>query len=228
MPAIVGAFCAHRGYSSLVEQQPDQAVGRGFESRYPTRCAKLSHRVNQASLRPPSVSDARQRLSSSALLLKLRSCRMALLCRARSSAALRKARRGAAGRSLGDSSHQFAIIKEVNVMFRRVLVGDNERVLLIRKSRFARYPRARRVLDFTLGRGIELERHNIKDSGVRRRVGGLHRESAARAGRALLHRCRDPRLAGGSGVPGWPPRARDRARQAACCTGAGRWMSRSN
>jgi regulator of protease activity HflC (stomatin/prohibitin superfamily) len=48
-------------------------------------------------------------------------------------------------------------------MFRRIVVGDNERVLMIRKRRFAG------ILDpgvywiFTLGRGLALERHNIRD-----------------------------------------------------------------
>jgi regulator of protease activity HflC (stomatin/prohibitin superfamily) len=47
-------------------------------------------------------------------------------------------------------------------MLRRVLVGDNERVLLIRNKRFADILAPGEYWIFTLGRGIELERHNIK------------------------------------------------------------------
>src|SRR5204863_949657 len=48
-------------------------------------------------------------------------------------------------------------------MLRRVLVGDNERVLLIRKKRFADILAPGEYWIFTLGRNIELERYNIKD-----------------------------------------------------------------
>src|SRR2546429_7081816 len=48
-------------------------------------------------------------------------------------------------------------------MLRRVLVGDNERVLLIRKKRFNDILVPGEYWIFTLGRGVELERHNIKD-----------------------------------------------------------------
>jgi regulator of protease activity HflC (stomatin/prohibitin superfamily) len=48
-------------------------------------------------------------------------------------------------------------------MLRRVLVGDNERVLLIRKKRFADILAPGEYWIFTLGRGVEFERHNIKD-----------------------------------------------------------------
>src|SRR6266568_3081362 len=48
-------------------------------------------------------------------------------------------------------------------MFRRILVGDNERVLLIRKKRFADILAPGEYWFFTLGRNIELERHNMKD-----------------------------------------------------------------
>ena len=47
-------------------------------------------------------------------------------------------------------------------MIRRILVGDNERVLLIRKRRFADILAPGEYFVFTLGRGIETERHNIK------------------------------------------------------------------
>jgi regulator of protease activity HflC (stomatin/prohibitin superfamily) len=47
-------------------------------------------------------------------------------------------------------------------MIRRVLVGDNERVILIRKKRFADILAPGEYWIFTLGRGIELERHNVK------------------------------------------------------------------
>ena len=49
-------------------------------------------------------------------------------------------------------------------MFRRILVGDNERVLVIRKRRFAGILAPGEYLMFTLGRGIEFERHNVKQS----------------------------------------------------------------
>jgi len=47
-------------------------------------------------------------------------------------------------------------------MFRRVLVGDNELVILIRKRRFAGILAPGEYFLFTLGRGVEIERHNIK------------------------------------------------------------------
>src|SRR5580765_6777599 len=47
-------------------------------------------------------------------------------------------------------------------MFRRIVVGDNERVLLIRKRRFAGILAPGEYFLFTLGRGIEIERHNIR------------------------------------------------------------------
>ncbi len=47
-------------------------------------------------------------------------------------------------------------------MFRRVLVGDNERVLLIRKKRFADILAPGEYWIFTLGQNVELERANVK------------------------------------------------------------------
>src|ERR1700736_2244826 len=47
-------------------------------------------------------------------------------------------------------------------MFRRVLVGDNERVLLIRKKRFADILAPGEYWIFTLGQDVALERYNIK------------------------------------------------------------------
>src|ERR1051326_889243 len=47
-------------------------------------------------------------------------------------------------------------------MFRRILVGDNERVVLIRKKRFADILVPGEYWIFTLGRHIEFERHNVK------------------------------------------------------------------
>src|SRR5271165_7018627 len=47
-------------------------------------------------------------------------------------------------------------------MFRRILVGDNERVLLIRKKRFADILAPGEYWIFMLGRHVELERHNTK------------------------------------------------------------------
>jgi len=47
-------------------------------------------------------------------------------------------------------------------MYRRILVGDNERVLLIRKKRLADILAPGEYWIFTLGRGIELQRHNIQ------------------------------------------------------------------
>ena len=46
-------------------------------------------------------------------------------------------------------------------MFRRVLVGDNERVILVRNKRFAEILAPGEYWIFTLGRGVELERHNV-------------------------------------------------------------------
>jgi hypothetical protein len=48
-------------------------------------------------------------------------------------------------------------------MFRRILVGDNERVFVIRKRRFAGILAAGEYWIFTLGRGVELERHNDRE-----------------------------------------------------------------
>jgi len=48
-------------------------------------------------------------------------------------------------------------------MMRRILVGDNERVLLIRKRRFADIFGPGEHWVFTLGQGVELERHNVKN-----------------------------------------------------------------
>ena len=50
-------------------------------------------------------------------------------------------------------------------MLRRILVGDNERVLLIRKRRFAEILGPGVYWIFTLGRDIETERHDIKNVG---------------------------------------------------------------
>jgi regulator of protease activity HflC (stomatin/prohibitin superfamily) len=47
-------------------------------------------------------------------------------------------------------------------MLRRILVGDNERVLVIRKRRFAEILGPGEYWMFTLGRSIELEFHNVK------------------------------------------------------------------
>jgi hypothetical protein len=48
-------------------------------------------------------------------------------------------------------------------MLRRILIGDNERVLAIRKRRFAEILEPGERWMFTLGRGIELERHNVRE-----------------------------------------------------------------
>src|SRR4051794_32631251 len=48
-------------------------------------------------------------------------------------------------------------------MFRRILVGDNERVFVIRKRRFAGILGPGEYWIFTLGRGVEFERHNVKE-----------------------------------------------------------------
>src|SRR5262249_29171012 len=54
-------------------------------------------------------------------------------------------------------------IKEVTRMLRRIFVGDNERVLLIRKKRLAEILGPGEYWIFTLGRFIEIERYNVKD-----------------------------------------------------------------
>lgn len=48
-------------------------------------------------------------------------------------------------------------------MLRRVLVGDNERVLLIRKKRLAEILGPGEYWIFTLGRFVEIERYNVKE-----------------------------------------------------------------
>ena len=48
-------------------------------------------------------------------------------------------------------------------MFRRIVVGDNERVVMVRKRRFAGILEPGVYWMFTLGRGIEFERHNTRD-----------------------------------------------------------------
>lgn len=48
-------------------------------------------------------------------------------------------------------------------MLRRILIGDNERVLVIRKRRFAEILEPGERWMFTLGQGIELERYNVRD-----------------------------------------------------------------
>jgi len=48
-------------------------------------------------------------------------------------------------------------------MFRRILIGDNERVLVLRKRRFEEILAPGERWMFTLGKGIELERYNVRD-----------------------------------------------------------------
>ena len=48
-------------------------------------------------------------------------------------------------------------------MFRPIVVGDNERVVVIRKRRFADILEPGVYWMFTLGRGVQLERHNTRD-----------------------------------------------------------------
>src|ERR1044071_2627373 len=48
-------------------------------------------------------------------------------------------------------------------MLRRILIGDNERVLVIRKRRFADILEPGERWMFTLGQGIELERYNVRE-----------------------------------------------------------------
>src|SRR6478736_9975923 len=48
-------------------------------------------------------------------------------------------------------------------MFRRILIGDNERVLVIRKRRFGEILEPGERWMFTLGRGIELDRRNVRE-----------------------------------------------------------------
>jgi hypothetical protein len=48
-------------------------------------------------------------------------------------------------------------------MLRRILIGDNERVLVIRKRRFAEILEPGERWMFTLGQGVELERYNVRD-----------------------------------------------------------------
>ena len=48
-------------------------------------------------------------------------------------------------------------------MLRRILIGDNERVLVIRKRRFAEILEPGERWMFTLGRGVQLERYNVRD-----------------------------------------------------------------
>ena len=48
-------------------------------------------------------------------------------------------------------------------MLRRILVGDNERVFVIRKRRFAGVLAPGEYWMITLGRGVEFERHSVKE-----------------------------------------------------------------
>src|SRR5580658_5235684 len=48
-------------------------------------------------------------------------------------------------------------------MFIRIIVGDNERVVLARNKRFSQILGPGEYRVFTLGRGIEQERHNVRD-----------------------------------------------------------------
>ena len=48
-------------------------------------------------------------------------------------------------------------------MLRRILIGDNERVLVIRKRRFAEILEPGERWIFTLAQEIELERCNVRD-----------------------------------------------------------------
>src|SRR5215208_5823455 len=48
-------------------------------------------------------------------------------------------------------------------MIRRILIGDNERVLVIRKRRFAEILAPGERWMFTLFRGIALERYNVRE-----------------------------------------------------------------
>ena len=48
-------------------------------------------------------------------------------------------------------------------MLRRILIGDNERVLVIRKRRFAEILEPGERWMFTLGQGVELERYNVRE-----------------------------------------------------------------
>ena len=48
-------------------------------------------------------------------------------------------------------------------MLRRILIGDNERVLVIRKRRFAEVLEPGERWMFTLGQGVELVRSNVRE-----------------------------------------------------------------
>lgn len=73
-------------------------------------------------------------------------------------------------------------------MFRRVLVGDNERVLFIRKKRFIGILGPGEYWIFTPGQHVELERHNTKFDDLFERVGRLPGEGAPGADVAVRHR----------------------------------------
>ncbi len=49
------------------------------------------------------------------------------------------------------------------VLFRRILVGDQERVLLIRKGRFVRILEPGQTWIWTFGRSVKTERYNVRD-----------------------------------------------------------------
>lgn len=87
--------------------------------------------------------------------------------------------------------------------FGRVLVGDNERVLLIRKKRFADVLGPGEYWIFTLGRNVELERHNVKGLTFSSDWADYLVQGAARAGVAVLHSRRDTRWPVSRRVPGW-------------------------
>src|SRR5262249_45646801 len=48
-------------------------------------------------------------------------------------------------------------------MLRRILIGDNERVLVIRKRRFAEILGPGERWMFPLGRGLDLQRYNVRE-----------------------------------------------------------------
>ena len=93
-------------------------------------------------------------------------------------------------------------------MLYHVLIGDNERVLVIRKRRFVEIlgPGERWIF----GRGVELLAHNVRDLVFAGDWADHIAQPPARNRVALLHGNRDILRASGRRAPGRPPRARDR------------------
>src|SRR5689334_25097573 len=62
-----------------------------------------------------------------------------------------------------DISTNYEVTGGETVMLRRIVIGDNERVLVIRKRRFDEILEPGERWIFALGPGPELEKHNVRE-----------------------------------------------------------------